>query len=102
MVIRADKAKISNTAKTVRDLKDDLDPAMKDVNKIAVEPGNFRAANDLKTAVNARKGEVVTFGNNIKEEVDDIADKLDKNADNVQTTEDENQWTVTKNMPSNY
>jgi hypothetical protein len=101
-MVAADAETLKATATAFRGLKDDLDGDLNNVNGLNVKPGSFEAAYTLKSTVEKRTGEVVTFVEKINEELEDIADRLDKNAKNVTSTENANEWKVKKNMPDSY
>ena len=83
---------IQMSAKTISGLKGDLKTPQDGLGQIDVQPGDFQEGNDLKDVVNKRKDEAIALVNAVGKELDDISTKMGKNADNIQTTEDENQW----------
>lgn len=83
---------ISDSAKTIGGLKGTLDEPVGGLDEIDVKPGDFPEATTLKNTVNTRKEEAKTLATAFGTELDSIKNKMDKNADDIDSTEDTNQW----------
>jgi hypothetical protein len=99
MVIKAPAKEIKDAGTKISGLKEDLKAPVASLNAIDPKPGDFTEATNLKNTINDRKNESIKFAGDIAKELDGTSTKLGKNADGIETTEDENQWKADGVMP---
>jgi hypothetical protein len=68
------------------DLKNDINPIIKELTGMTVQPGDFTDGVEFKTLTEKRRDEVLDFLNSVVTRIDDTGEKLHTTADDQDST----------------